>query len=95
MAPISGINPASGTLDGSAGARRLQRLAVTAANDSRDRVELSGPGRDLSRAEQAVEQAADLRFEVVNALRAAVKAGDYKVDARAVAAAMVKRGEES
>jgi anti-sigma28 factor (negative regulator of flagellin synthesis) len=54
----------------------------------RDSVELSDEGRLLSQAED------QFRFDLVSRLRAEVRCGTYSVDPRALARAMVERGEQ-
>ena len=92
--PISGVTPPSTPIDGLTGPRPRTAPAAP-ADPARDQVEVSGAGRDLARAEAAVERAGDLRLDVVSRLRAAVKAGTYRVDPHAVARAMVERGERA
>ncbi len=59
-----------------------------------DSIEVSALGRDLARAEAATGDAGELRFDLVSRLRAEVRAGTYRIDAQALARAMVERGEQ-
>lgn len=59
-----------------------------------DRIEVSALGRDLAQAEAAAGGAGELRFDLVSRLRAEVRAGTYRIDAQALARAMVERGEQ-
>ena len=76
-------------------ATRAEAARTPAAGSGRDRIELSPQAQELARAEQAVQDSGELRFEVVSKLRSEVRDGTYRVDARAVARAMVERGERA
>lgn len=76
-------------------AARPDGARTPAAGGGRDRIELSPQAQELARAEQAVQDSGELRFDVVSKLRSEVRDGTYRVDARAVARAMVERGERA
>lgn len=77
------------------GAGRADASRPAAASRGRDRIELSTEAVELARAEQAVQESDDLRFDVVARLRGEVRDGAYRIDARAVARAMVDRGDRA
>ena len=62
---------------------------------SQDSIEVSSAARELQRAEEAARASGDLRFDVVSRLRSAVNDGTYRVDAHAIAQAMVAKGESA
>ena len=59
--------------------------AKTAAPDFKDRLNISGQGKDLQVAKQAVAAAPDIREDRVAALKAAYQSGTYNISANAVA----------
>ncbi len=59
--------------------------AAAAAPDFKDRLNISGQGKDLQVATQAVAQAPDIREDRVAALKAAYQSGTYNISANAVA----------
>jgi anti-sigma28 factor (negative regulator of flagellin synthesis) len=56
---------------------------------------VSALARDLASAEAATGGAGELRFDLVSRLRAEVRGGSYRLDAQALARAMVERGEQA
>ncbi len=59
--------------------------AKTAVPDFKDRLNISGQGKDLQVAKQAVAAAPDIREDRVAALKAAYQSGTYNISANAVA----------
>ena len=59
--------------------------AAAAAPDFKDRLNISGQGKDLQVAKQAVAAAPDIREDRVAALKAAYQSGTYNISANAVA----------
>ncbi len=59
--------------------------ATTAAPDFKDRLNISGQGKDLQVAKQAVAAAPDIREDRVAALKSAYQSGSYNISANAVA----------
>ena len=59
--------------------------AKTAVPDFKDRLNISGQGKDLQVAKQAVAAAPDIREDRVAALKAAYQSGAYNISANAVA----------
>ena len=59
--------------------------AKAAAPDFKDRLDISGHGKDLQEAKQAVAAAPDIREDRVAALKAAYQSGTYNISANAVA----------
>ncbi len=59
--------------------------AKTAAPDFKDRLNISGQGKDLQVAKQAVAAAPDIREDRVAALKSAYQSGSYNISANAVA----------
>ncbi len=94
---VSKVSSSQGAVPPSANTRaaRPDAARTPAAGSGRDRIELSPQAQELARAEQAVQESGELRFEVVSKLRSEVRDGTYRVDARAVARAMVERGERA
>ena len=75
------------------GPRRVDRGAGQVTPGRRtDRVQFSAAALDLSHALRSVSEAPDVRADRVEALRAAIEAGTYRVDADAVAGRLVERG---
>jgi flagellar biosynthesis anti-sigma factor FlgM len=60
-----------------------------------DRVDVSELGRELAEADLRTGEGADLRFDLVSRLRAEVQDGTYRLDAQALARAMLERGEQA
>lgn len=58
---------------------------TTAAPDFKDRLNISGQGKDLQVAKQAVAAAPDIREDRVAALKSAYQSGSYNISANAVA----------
>lgn len=59
--------------------------AKTAVPDFKDRLNISGQGKDLQVAKQAVAAAPDIREDRVAALKTAYQSGTYNISANAVA----------
>jgi negative regulator of flagellin synthesis FlgM len=59
--------------------------ATAATPDFKDRLNISGQGKDLQVAKQAVAAAPDIREDRVAALKAAYQSGTYNISANAVA----------
>ncbi len=59
--------------------------AAAATPDFKDRLNISGQGKDLQVAKQAVAQSPDIREDRVAALKAAYQSGSYNISANAVA----------
>ena len=59
--------------------------AKATAPDFKDRLNISGQGKDLQVAKQAVAAAPDIREDRVAALKAAYQSGSYNISANAVA----------
>jgi len=57
-----------------------------------DRVQFSSAAMDMSRALQNVTDAHDVREGRVEALRAAIEVGTYRIDADAIAESLVQEG---
>ena len=55
-----------------------------------EKVNISQQARDLSRGMDILRGAADVRAEVVATLKAKVEAGEYRVDSRRLAQALLK-----
>lgn len=61
----------------------------------RDRIDVSELGRELAEADLRTGDGADLRFDLVSRLRAEVQDVTYRLDAQALARAMLERGEKA
>lgn len=66
-------------------ARRAAYGETAAAADAADRVDLSPKAQEFSGLLAKLRQTPEVRSEVVDRLSAQVEAGEYRVDARAVA----------
>lgn len=77
-----------------ASARRAETASSAGGGAARrtDRVMFSAAALDLSRALRAASDASDVRMERVEALRAAIDGGTYRVDADGIADALVQHG---
>lgn len=61
----------------------------------KDRVDVSELGQELAEAEIRTGEGAELRFDLVSRLRSEVRDGTYRLDAQALARAMLERGEQA
>lgn len=68
--------------------------APEAKADPQDRIDVSALGRELAEADLRTGEGADLRVELVSRLRAEVREGTYRLDAQALARAMLERGDQ-
>ena len=75
--------------------RRPAEQPAEGQPDPRDRIEVSDLGRELAEAEVCTGDDAELRFDLVARLRAEVADGTYRLDAQALARAMLERGERA
>ncbi|MBR1471984.1 MAG: flagellar biosynthesis anti-sigma factor FlgM [Lachnospiraceae bacterium] len=62
-----------------------RNAAPAPAADFKDKLNISGPGKDLQIGKQAVAAAPDIREDKVAALKGAYESGTYNVSANAVA----------
>ncbi len=60
----------------------------------RDAVEISGLGKDLQVARQAVKNAPDVREDLVASIKARIDSGEYNVSAESFADKLMKKFEE-
>lgn len=77
-----------------AGARRADTPSTPGGGHARrtDRAMFSSAALDLTRALRAASDAPDVRPDRVEALRAAIEAGTYRVDADGIAGALLQHG---
>ncbi|MBR1670665.1 MAG: flagellar biosynthesis anti-sigma factor FlgM [Butyrivibrio sp.] len=68
--------------------------AAKKTNDIRDTVSFSSIGKDIQVAKQAVNNAPDVREDVVAKLKAAIKNGTYDVSGEAFADKLLAKYEE-
>ena len=68
--------------------------AAKKTNDVRDTVSFSSIGKDIQVAKQAVNNAPDVREDVVAKLKAAIKNGTYDVSGEAFADKLLAKYEE-
>ena len=68
--------------------------ATQKTNDIRDTVSFSSIGKDIQVAKQAVNNAPDVREDVVAKLKAAIKNGTYDVSGEAFADKLLAKYEE-
>ena len=81
---------------GPAASRRAARTDAADGSTRRaDRVTVSRQAQELYRAMQAVGQQEDVRADRVDALRAQIAAGTYRVDAQGIAERLVDGGFSS
>lgn len=75
-------------------ARRVDAAGAQGGSAARrtDRAMFSSAALELSRALRAASDAPDVRMDRVEALRAAIENGTYRVDADGIADALVQRG---
>ena len=72
---------------------RIRAAAGTgAALGPVDDAEITGAPRELAHAQDAVEEAREVRTERVEALRAEIASGAYQPDPREIAQAILQRG---
>ena len=83
---IQGADPAS------AAPRKVTAAGSDAGGRRTDKVTVSAQARELYRAMQAVDAHSDVRADRVEALRAQIDAGTYKVDAQGLAQRLVEDG---
>ena len=73
--------------------RRIETAASHGGAGRRtDRAMFSSAAMEMSRALQAVTDAPDMRADRVEALRAAIESGTYRIDADAIAGSLVEQG---
>ncbi len=74
--------------------RRIDTAATQGGGNGRraDRAMFSSAALEMSRALQAVTDAPDVRLDRIEALRAAIEDGTYRVDADAIAGSLVEQG---
>ena len=98
MNRIDGVNPLTtsrtqhGAAAGAADAALSRRGPGDGVDGRRDALSVSERGRVVARAAVAVQGAADVREARVAALRAAIAAGTYHIDAEAVARRLIANG---
>jgi flagellar biosynthesis anti-sigma factor FlgM len=99
LSPTSGPRPGRSTDPIPIRPRRAAEQAPTpqaaAGLEPQDHVDVSSLGRELAEAELRTGDGAELRFDLVARLRAEVRDGTYRLDAQALARAMIERGEQA
>lgn len=55
-----------------------------------DRVDISGEGRDMAALMSAISKMPDIRTDKVNAIKKAIEAGNYNIDAAKIADKILK-----
>lgn len=85
MSEISQVYQANG---------KMKRVESTRAM-SKDSVQISGFGRDLQIAKEAVANAPDVRMDKVNEIKTAMANGTYNVPMSAVAEKLLSQSEQT
>jgi negative regulator of flagellin synthesis FlgM len=59
-------------------------------DDSKDKISLSGKAKEINELKRLISEMPDIRADRVDALRKAIDAGDYNVDAKKIAQKMLE-----
>ncbi|HHT25865.1 MAG TPA: flagellar biosynthesis anti-sigma factor FlgM [Firmicutes bacterium] len=73
-----------------AGAEERKKAVVRHDAATKDQVSISAQAQDALRLRAAISEAPDIRTDKVNALRAAIAQGTYRVPAEAIAEKMLR-----
>lgn len=71
--------------------QRTAKTEKTEKKSFRDQVQISGMGKDIQTAKAAVNQAPDIRMDVVAPIKQAIQNGTYSVDTESFANKLYER----
>ena len=74
--------------------KKTQKLTKEAKTGVRDQLQISSKGKDIQTAKQALQQAADIREEIAEPLKSALKEGKYEVSAESFAQKVVEKYQQ-
>ena len=74
--------------------KKTQKLTKEAKAGVRDQLQISSKGKDIQTAKQALQQAADIREEIAEPLKSALKEGKYEVSAESFAQKVVEKYQQ-
>ena len=75
--------------------KKTQKLTKEAKAGVRDQLQISSKGKDIQIAKQALQQTSDIRKEVTDPLKTAIKAGEYQVGADSFVQKVVEKYQQT